>query len=278
MKFEKYANTEDFAADVLEILLENEAQNNLPVGFITDKTSDKSNWLFASVKDTDGAVVLTAACTPPHNIVLYETGNRPDEEAVKLLASELKGMGFALPGVLAEQGLAHRFAEAYAGSNGFYRHHTMNAMRLDRLDNVREAPGFCRPLREDDLFFAPYWERSFNEDCHMETSDIPAYIESLKKRLGRDVHYIWEDGHPVSQAIHGRSTQNGAVISSVYTPPHYRGKGYATSVVARLSMMLLTRGNKFCCLYADAANPISNSIYRKIGYYYVAVADELRFG
>jgi hypothetical protein len=42
MKFERYENIESFAADTLEIMLENEVQNNLPISFIDNKTADKS--------------------------------------------------------------------------------------------------------------------------------------------------------------------------------------------------------------------------------------------
>jgi len=85
------------------------------------------------------------------------------------------------------------------------------------------------------------------------------------------------DGHPVSQAVHARSTRNGAVINGVYTPPNYRRKGYATSVVTELTRILLERGNKFCSLFADAENPVSCGIYRKIGYYDLCVFDDIKF-
>ena len=276
MKFIRYSNTEAFAADVLEILLENEVQNDLPISFINNKTADTSNWLLASVKDSNGGVVLTAACTPPFNIVIYETSNKPNDIAVKLLSDELKNIGFAIPGVLAEQKLAQRFAKAYTEDGRFYWHLSMNIMRLDVVKDITKASGHWRPLREDDLFYVPYWERVFCEECHVEVYDIMTNVERLKLRLGKDTHYIWEDGHPVSQAVHGRSTQNGAVIIGVYTPPHYRGKGYASSVVAELSRILLERGNKFCSLFADASNPISCGIYRKIGYKDICIFDEIR--
>ncbi|MCL2401453.1 MAG: GNAT family N-acetyltransferase [Oscillospiraceae bacterium] len=275
MKFIHYENTETFAADTLAILLENEVQNNLPISFINNKVADKSNWILASVKDSNGEIALVTACTPPFNIVLYETRNKPNDAAVKLLSDELKSIGFTPPGVLAEQGLARRFAQAH--SDSFYIHHSMNIMRLDKVNDIEKAPGFSRPLRADDLVYVPYWERAFSEECDVETYDIPTNVERIKMRLGNDTHYIWEDGHPVSQAVHGRSTQNGAVVTAVYTPPHYRGKGYASSVVAELSRVLLARGNKFCCLFADANNPISCGIYRKIGYYDLCVFDEIKF-
>lgn len=277
MEFIRYDDTASFATDTLEIMLEHEVQNNLPISFIGDETADKSDWLLASVKDPNGGVVLVAACTPPFNIVLFETGNRRNDDAVRLLSDELRGIGFALPGVLAEQSLAQRFAEAYTGRSGLPKHMSMKIMRLDTVGAIEKAPGHCRPLCEDDLFFAPYWERAFGEECHVEVYEIPESVERLTARLGKDIHYLWEDSHPVSQAVHARSTQNGAVVNGVYTPPHYRNKGYASSLVVELSRILLERGNRFCCLFADANNPVSCGIYRKIGYYDLCVFDEIRF-
>lgn len=277
MKFERYPDTDRFAADVLELLLENEVQNNLPISFLSNKTDAVKNWLLASVKDDAGGVILTAACTPPFNLVLYETRNQPNDAAVRLLADTLKALGFAVPGVLGEQSLTRRFAETYAGST-YQRHMSMNILRLDNVADIQKAPGGLRPLRETDLFFAPYWTRAFGEDCDVEIYEIATAAERLKGRVGADTNYFWEDGSPVSQAVHGRSTINGAVVNYVYTPPHYRGKGYASSCVAALSQLLLDRGFQFCALFADAKNPVSNGIYRKIGYKDVCMYDELKFG
>jgi len=209
---------------------------------------------------------------------MYETGNKPNNDAVKLLSDELKSIKVALPGVLAEQGLAQRFAEAFAGSSEYYKHLSMNLMRLDSVIVTQKAPGRCRPLQEDDLFYVPYWERSFGEECQIEVYDIPTNVKRIRKRIGKGSHFIWEDSHPVSQAYNERNTQNGAGISGVYTPPNYRGKGYASSVVAELSQALLERGYKFCFLFADAENPVSCGIYRKLGYFDLCVFDEIRFG
>jgi len=278
MKFTKYDNLESFGTDTLEVLLENEVQNNLPVSFIyNEQKRDTSDWLLATVKDEAGGIVLTAACTPPFNIVMYETGNKPNDAAIRLLSDEIKSMGVTLPGVLAEQGLARRFAEAHVGAGGFHRNMSMNIMRLDKVNEIEKAPGLCRPLREDDLFYVPYWERAFGEDCKIEVNSIQENIERLRKRLGKDTHLIWEDGYPVSQAANERNTQNGGGVGWVYTPPHYRGKGYATAVVAKLSQDLLDRGNKFCFLFADAENPVSCGIYRKMGYYDLCVFDGINF-
>ncbi len=276
MKLIRYANQKSFAADALDVLMENEVQNNLPIGFITSE-GDVSQWLLATVKDDSGAVQLVAACTPPFNIVLYERGNRENGAALDHLVGELKGTGMQFPGVLAEQGLANRFAAAFAGEGNFHRHCSMYAMRLDSVNEITEAPGHMRELREDDMFFAPYWDHAFCVDCGQPVSEIPKYESRLRAQIGKGIRYYWEDGYPVSQAATSRATPNGAVIAWVYTPPHYRGKGYASSLVAELSQLCLDRGNKFCCLFADAANPISCGIYRKLGYRDQCLFDEIHF-
>jgi uncharacterized protein len=63
-----------------------------------------------------------------------------------------------------------------------------------------------------------------------------------------------------------RDTGTGCSINTVYTPPQYRRRGYATAAVAALSLMLLEGGRRFCCLYTDISNPTSNSVYARIGY------------
>lgn len=59
MKFTYYEKPEDFGADTLDIFLENEVQNNLPISFIlNERKSDALCWLMASVKDETGGVLL----------------------------------------------------------------------------------------------------------------------------------------------------------------------------------------------------------------------------
>jgi predicted GNAT family acetyltransferase len=48
--------------------------------------------------------------------------------------------------------------------------------------------------------------------------------------------------------------------------------------VAALSQEALGAGAGACMLYTDAANPVSNRIYQRIGYRPVGTADEWLFG
>ena len=78
-------------------------------------------------------------------------------------------------------------------------------------------------------------------------------------------------------AAAGRRTRSGIAINLVYTPKGLRRHGYATSCVAELSQRLLDLGYQFCTLFADLANPISNSIYQKIGYQPIGDYDSYLF-
>ena len=276
MQFQRYNDVASFKSEVFDALLENEVENNLLISILSEhKARRATDWFMAAITDR-GITILAALYTKPFNLLLYEAKpNRQD--AVEHMAQEIRRAGVMPPGVLAECGLAKRFAEAYCTEGESRLHISMAIMRLDKLAEYKKSPGFCRTLDERDMFFVPFWEHAFSEDCRVQVFSIPESVERIRTRLGRGSHFIWEDGSPVSQAVHGRDTPNGAIINWVYTPPHFRGRGYATSVVAELSKELLDRGKRFCCLFADADNKTSREIYRKLGYYDVCNFEDIRF-
>lgn len=65
-------------------------------------------------------------------------------------------------------------------------------------------------------------------------------------------------------------TRNTIRIGGVYTPPEWRGRGYASAVTAAITRLSLDRGYAECVLYTDLANPTSNRIYANLGYLPVA--------
>jgi GNAT superfamily N-acetyltransferase len=62
------------------------------------------------------------------------------------------------------------------------------------------------------------------------------------------------------------SDADAACIAPVYAPPHARGRGYASALVAELSQSLLDQGRQRLFLITNLGNPVSNSIDAKIGY------------
>jgi hypothetical protein len=287
LKFNRYTDVDLFVADVLDVLLVDEARNNLIISILVDSKRDNvESWLLSTVTDDGGDILLIAVCTMPFNMLLWAAEGSVSSGAARLLANELWIIGFKPPGVIAGRGLARQFTDAYCYGSGQMNRPpvlgsvwkmTMVIMKLEQLSEYKKAPGYCRMLCEGDISFAPLWEYAFCVDCSLPVYTLSESEERIKARIGKNIHYIWVDGEPVAQAVFGRNTPNGAAISWVYTPPEYRGRGYATSAVAELSKNILASGKSFCCLFADVANPASCAVYRKLGYVDVCEVDEIKF-
>jgi predicted GNAT family acetyltransferase len=89
---------------------------------------------------------------------------------------------------------------------------------------------------------------------------------ALPKRVLRGEYRIWDHDGRVAFAGFSDAAPDFARIAPVYTPPACRGRGYATSLVARMSRELLARGKRRLFLTTDIANPTSNAIYARIGF------------
>ena len=275
MKFRIYKDVKEFYKDTYDILLRHEGQNLIPLGNIIignkggDKTGwrDPVNWFMATVSDGSG-VILSAVMTPPFNITLYATDNNISVEALGFLVDEIEKAAVFVPGVMSEKALALKFAEKYTEAKGMKHRIEMN-QRIYELTEVNpEIPriGHLRPAKESDMAFLPYWIDGFYEDA-LEAPEKKLDAEVARYHMASNRLYILEDKEtPVSMVKITREMVNACGIGIVYTPPYFRGKGYATSCVAGVSRMVLERGYLKCVLYTDLENPTSNSIYQKIGY------------
>ena len=276
MQFKLYTDVHEFYNDTYDVLMRHESQNMILLGNIIigyegkDKTEwrDPANWLMATVSDDKG-VRLTALMTPPHNITLYATDNITDPEAINCLIDGLKD--YEIPGVMTEKTLAEYFAKEYTARKGLNFKITMN-QRIYELKAVNpdiKQFGVVRLLDEKDMPFFPYWIETFYASSSYGKTEmsIPQDEKAYRYRISTKKLYVLEvDGMPVSMAGYTRELQTSIGIAFVYTPPYFRGKGYATSCVAQISQMALDKGFDKCVLYTDLLNPTSNSIYQKIGY------------
>jgi GNAT superfamily N-acetyltransferase len=146
--------------------------------------------------------------------------------------------------------------------------------RLDRVIAPANVNGRLRRCEAADRPLAAEWILAFNRD--VGEHDVPADPDRFIGRPNEGL-FFWIDGNPVSMAGFSGPTPNGIRIGRVYTPPELRGRGYARACVAALSQHLLDSGRKFCFLYTDLANPVSNHIYQEIGYRPVCDAAALKF-
>jgi len=92
-------------------------------------------------------------------------------------------------------------------------------------------------------------------------------LKDTLNKIRNENLYCWRaNGKMVSIAAIMRNTKNIGIVGLVYTPKEFRGNGYATGIVIKLSELILKRGFSKCGLFTDISNPTSNKIYKKIGY------------
>src|SRR5690606_30034355 len=91
------------------------------------------------------------------------------------------------------------------------------------------SPGYMRQATLDDLDLAAQWLVEFTEEAHatVENLTLDQAREQAQKKIELSGLYLWQDEEPVSLAGTTRPTPNGIAIGPVYTPPQFRGKGYA---------------------------------------------------
>lgn len=273
---ERYADAERFLADARPWLEAAEAENSLILGIALASrarapSDEPSYW--AAVMQGEG-IVGCACRTPPRALVL----SRLPTNAIDALVADVGAVYSSLNAVNGPNEDAEAFASAWTRARGG-RWKTRMSLKLHELTEVTAPrstpPGSLRSAGDADAALAREWVDAYIEDTGLE----PVADDDVVARLIRHGQlFFWVDrDEPRSMAATARETISSCSIHGVYTPPRHRRRGYATATVAALSRMLLDRGRKFCCLYTDASNPTSNSIYAKIGYRPIRDEAEIAF-
>lgn len=272
---------------VQPMLEERESANNLMLG-VALRLVEHPEWTdsptyLAAVIDETGRPGLVASITPLHNILLtVEPTVTKDWLAVALqaLIQNLQTGAWAVPGVMAENELALTFAQAWTQATGQVHQVNMHE-RIYELRRVIPpacpAAGNMRLATTDDYEIVVAWNLAFTIEALGQDS-LEEAQKMAAQRIPQDDVFLWDDHGPVSVAYRARPTPHGCTVTGVYTPPDLRGRGYASACVAGLSQVILNSGKQFCTLFTNLANPISNSIYQKIGYQPVCDFTEYRFG
>lgn len=243
-------------------LLDREAEHNLILSLgEAPGEADGVPFYWATVEGSEG-VAGCAFRTAPLKLGL----TRMPEAAIPTLARDVRAVYDTLPAVMGPELESAAFAAQWSDLTGAQVELAMH-QRIYELHRVTAFPrmpsGWARLAERADVPLVASWIQAFSEEAHVLTS--PSEAVAMRK-VSAGAVLLWEDGEARSMAAVSGQTPNGARIGYVYTPPDWRGRGYASACVAALSQSVLESGLRFCCLYADLANPTSNSIYARMGY------------
>lgn|SRR5215831_17408651 len=127
------------------------------------------------------------------------------------------------------------------------------------------VPGSARVVSAADATLLFEWLSAFHEQA--VPHDPPPEKAHVEREAASGRVLFWTvNEKPVAVAAAARRLQRTGAISSVYTPPEQRGRGYAGSVTAAVVDKLFAEGKAAVCLYTDLRNPISNRCYARIGF------------
>ncbi len=272
----RHASARAFRERAEAWLLEREAEHNLLLGLARRLEHDTTGYerpIYLATIERGAEVVGCAFRTPPFNLGF----TRLPPEALAPLVDDVAGMYDALPGLLGPEPEAAGIARLWCELRGVVAQERMRE-RIYQLEQVRPpepAPaGHARPATSSDLDLLVEWVAAFTVEARVPARDARAL---LSEYVAGERIMLWDDGGVRSMAGAPGETPNGARIGYVYTPPAWRGRGYASGCVAALSQRELAAGRRFCFLYTDLPNPTSNAIYQRIGYEPVCDVVDLRF-
>lgn len=201
--------------------------------------------------------------TPPYPLLLSPvTAEAAAELAGKTLAAR------PLAGVNAHEDAATAFSEAWVKNTGGTAepHLRSRLYRLGELTWPDPRPeGTARTAGAEDTGLLTDWFAAFSAEVH--EMGFPDHAAAVRERLSYGGLTLWEaDGRPVCVVGVTRQVAGMVRIGPVYTPPRFRGHGYASAATAGVTQAALGAGAEEVLLFTDVTNPVSNSIYQRIGY------------
>jgi len=277
LHLDRYARVDDFLATSGTFLEEREAEHNLILGICSRLRRNPNAFNeppYLAAVSGGGQVMGVTIRTPPYNLILSEMA---DPTPLGLIVHDLAQE--PLPGVVGPPEGVAAFAERWSMlKDGAWE--IQMRERIFRLRHVvapRPTAGVMRPAEPGDRNVLIEWMIAFGREALPEANaeGVAEAVDEWLAGIGRRI-FLWDEDGPVSLVGAGGETPNGIRIGPVYTPPRFRGRGYASALTAAVSQAMLDEGRRFCFLYTDLANPTSNKIYQAIGY--EPVTDALMVG
>ncbi len=239
--------------------------NNVILGIVRGLRSEPQNSALMLCVERAERPCLVSVMTPPHRL-LVSTG---DAAAVPSLLAYVVETGVPVSGVLGLIEMAQAFAGEWQRATGqsvtLGVEMTLYATRQAILPEG--VPGRLRATTEADAQWVSKSYADFTEEISASEEERRTSCDTAVKMLRRGLVFLWElGGAPVSMVCFRHVTDDGVRIAPVFTPPAERGKGYGSACVGQLTRQLLQGGAAWCSLFADVADPMTNRLYRRLGY------------
>ena len=272
MEIENPENAGVFLKKTQETFEKDEVRGNLIYGLANNLIINKNYYgnedpFYSIIHNKEKNAKIIGLMTLPHKMSIFQDGSYNDI-LMDIFINNVLEHYKSIPGINGEKKITEKFVEKWSKINKCNITLEMNlrCYKLEKVNKYYKPAGIFRKAEISDKNVLKEYIKKFCEDIGQPDNDDERLENNINENINNGSYYVWENGIIVSMAKRTRPSKNGMAINSVYTPKEYRRKGYATAIVAELSKNILNSGKKFCTLFTDLANPISNGIYKKIGY------------
>ena len=256
-------------------------ENDLMIGLVAQLCKDETQCntkarLFAL--EDGGTTKLVSFLTLPWPMILY-ADSLPDDETLSFFIDSLVEKEMSLTGVNAKKDLSLLFADSWTKKTNTIseKKMEMNLFVLHELTKVSSCAGHFVCANEQYKELIIDWMRQFHKEVPIGNDSETYFQEHADGIIRSQNAFIWIDEEPVCMLFRERPTHHGFSIGYVYTPNHYRNQGYASNLVYHVCKQSFDQGFSYSTLFADVANPTSNSIYKKIGFKEVSLCAMIDF-
>lgn len=285
MEFIKYNSKKEFLRDNLQILLKEEAKNEVMIG-ITLEHSDKKvkKWFMGRIEDNKKVEAIFLVDNDKEGLLIYVPDGQIKTEVAEFLVSNIIKNDVNLEEVLTTRENAKKIAKIYAKKsqkkmleseykyifkfNKFKEKYLLDTgEKIEKIEAEIEMGTLKEMIREMYLY-------TYNgKECSDEEARKIVKI-FIKKGL-----YVLrnKENEIVSQAVTVRKQVNGCAIGGVITLDKYKGNGYAKRCVYVLCEELLKQGYKFVVLHVSPSNESAISVYKKIGFIQIDETEKIKF-
>jgi ribosomal protein S18 acetylase RimI-like enzyme len=217
---------------------------------------------------------------PPYNLVVHPFKDICENDMM-MFAKSIFSKEPQIPGINAPEMFAKSFSECFShiSRRNYTPHLQMDIMVIKSLKPVILPIVTCRLAQQSDLSFMNQWTIEFSEEALHETPDLSTVNEKNLERIAKKQCYLIldEQNNPRAMGLLTRPMKKGIAMTLVYTEKKSRGLGFGIAVAHYLSKIAFEMGYHYVSLYVDKSNPISNRVYRKVGFNVIMDQSDYRF-
>lgn len=287
MKFVKYESKENFLKDNLDILLKEEAKNELMLGIILQHDDDKvGTWLLGRIEDDNEVRIVFLADDDKKGLLFYCPSENITDRELEFLTDNIAKVDFNLNQVFGNKKYSSKIANMYSEKNNKQILEIGHVYTL-ALENIKQE----HLLDDNEKLIKLNYENAnmdkmsqIVKDIHTDISGVEACSDEEALRIAniylKKGLYILTDNNEENVYCHAVSVRkqiNGCTIGAVISPKEHRGKGYGKKCIHAVSKRLLEDGNKYIALHVSATNEAAKSVYEKVGFDFVEETERFVF-